>query len=364
MAIVGEQLLQPESGWQRIDDTNLNISYGSTWVLDTGTSTDYGTYVNKTIHCTFTNNDSCIFYIYSNNLRIVQQCHTNRTKNAKIIIDDTDEYTYSTYTSTFSNPAILVFEKLNLGKSIHKVEIYGEDLTTSSVLTLDAIDIDEDGYMLYCDDNDKLYYDVTPIMTSNNTPAPYVASASSRWDQNMYDAYSTFNSDYKYEWYGNGTTNQWLKIMLNNDRKFNEISFKAKEAYITNGAIFKKLDIQISENDSVYETICTLDNCDKSFWLSKDYINNDGKVYEFIVKFPKKIYSPKYVRFYAYNNNGSGTYISVGEINFLLDEKTPFYLIQDNTNGKKYSYDEVNNTLVEVTDTSILKADALNNTCI
>ena len=71
-----------------------------------------------------------------------------------------------------------------------------------------------------------------------------------------------------------------------------------------------------------------------------------------------------YYRLKINSNLGNTSFSHLGELRFLLAVETPFYLIQDNADNKIYNYDEENNTLVEVTDTSILKADALNNACI
>ena len=69
-------------------------------------------------------------------------------------------------------------------------------------------------------------------------------------------------------------------------------------------------------------------------------------------------------------NWSPNNYVSNINLKFLrmYNIKVPineaFYLIQDNTDDKIYNYDEENNQLVEVIDTSILHKDTLNNTCI
>ena len=347
MANIGDILTSPETGWQRIDDTNLNISYDSSWYRYSSPTSEY----NATIMLTETVNSSCIFYFYGTQLRIIDTMTKKRDSNVQITIDEVEE-NYSAYTSSTSGTyQVLVYEKLDLDKGIHKVKIKKISNDATKVC-LDAIDIDEDGYMVYCDDNGKLYYDVTPIMTSNTTPSPYVVSYSSVF-ADKYNAFQAFDG----ATYGDNTSfapnanNGWLCLDFGNKIKSNAFiigtgskSFFGKEAYP------KSIELSISDNNIEFSPV-------ENYTNIKEWTMLENR---------KFMFNTQNSRFYKINVPliGNAQYLNIAELRYLLAVETPFYLIQDNTNGKKYNYDEENNQLVEVTDTSILHKDALNNTCI
>ena len=78
MANIGEQLLQPEAGWRRIDDTFYTIKYSPNIIFASNNSETY----NLTNHTIQANDfDSYIeFYFYGTKLRIVGQVYSNRSK--------------------------------------------------------------------------------------------------------------------------------------------------------------------------------------------------------------------------------------------------------------------------------------------
>ena len=86
MANIGEQLLQPESGCRRIDDSNLNIKYIGNW--NTTSSASYN-YYNSTLHSTKGSVDNKIeFYFYGTKLSIISSYYTDMSSNISIEIDD------------------------------------------------------------------------------------------------------------------------------------------------------------------------------------------------------------------------------------------------------------------------------------
>ena len=68
MASIGDQLKTPESGWQRIDDYNMNIKYVGEWM----TMSNPNCY-NGSVHYLPTNiNDASVnFYFYGSKIRII-----------------------------------------------------------------------------------------------------------------------------------------------------------------------------------------------------------------------------------------------------------------------------------------------------
>lgn len=346
MANIGEQLLQPESGMQRIDDTNLNFNYiGTGW----NSKSNAAGYSNLTRSLTSYKEDYLEFFIYTSKLYILLSENTYTSSNIKITIDDL-EYTVNTSSTSAIFSKITHIEDFQT-KGIHYVKI---QTVNSGQLIFDAIDIDEDGYMCYCDDNGKLYYDVTPIMTSNTTPSGYEVSASSELtttgDYRAYKAFDGIVNDNNY-WITqiDKITNQYLRLSLSKETKINAI-------------------LMITDSKS---------NCPKDFILRGSNDGNDwGDIYKstfdnnskdltqlFFAPFSKyKFYELFFINNQGDTGDGGGRYIDISEIRFLLAVDTPFYLINDN--GKFYNYDEENDSLVEVEDSSILNENALNNTCI
>lgn len=148
MANIGDKLTSPESGWQRIDDSNVNIKYNGTWNTTTVTG-----YYNSTLHYSQTNNVSYVFYFYGTKVRIIANDTDGYVEDIDVIIDNSINDSYSLinkfpHTSNISNYSnILLCEKQGLTKTIHKVEVKCTNMNNAYSLSLDAIDIDDDGYM-------------------------------------------------------------------------------------------------------------------------------------------------------------------------------------------------------------------------
>ena len=357
MANVGEQLLQPESGWIGFDDSNINIKYDSNWMYTTNT-----VFYNSIIHYCHIDNGVMTFYVYGTKIRIIGNSSNAYTTKNIITIDGNDELLncYSDIDDgTSSVYQRLLYEKLDLEKKIHKIEI--KTVTESGkkyCIAFDRLDIDEDGYMVYCDENGKLYYDVTPIMTSNTTPAPYVASATNIHSSGVYKAYGAFDGDSLC----GGINSVHKGIVFDNHTGSLLLDFSKKQ--LVNNILLGIDVTNVLEKKSQPTTFKIYGSNDNSIFTEIIDITDN----EWDIKNNKNynFHNAKY-RFYKFellNNNGSDLYTIVGELRYLLAIDTPFYLIQDNINNKTYNYDEENNTLMEVTDTSILKEDALKNICI
>ncbi|AXR16950.1 MULTISPECIES: hypothetical protein [unclassified Bacillus (in: firmicutes)] len=141
---VGEQLLEPQRGWKRIDDTDNNIEYTGVWA----TSTADDRYYNNTFHYKHATSNtpadsnpvSIKFNFSGTKLRIIGLALSLYDANAKILIDGVEE------TINFFRPKdfppihkALIYEKTGLPNQLHTVEIKGK------FMNLDAIDIDESG---------------------------------------------------------------------------------------------------------------------------------------------------------------------------------------------------------------------------
>ncbi|MEG7871933.1 hypothetical protein J0799_27910 [Bacillus paranthracis] len=140
-AEVGDSLPKPELGWKRYDDTDPKINYGGSWLTTNNSPKSY----HKTAH--FRKNDSTDkdplsikFSFKGTKLRIIALRASVYQTDAKILIDGKEEIIdFYNNGDIFST---LVYEKTGLDSIIHKIEIYGTSMH------FDAIDIDEDGYLV------------------------------------------------------------------------------------------------------------------------------------------------------------------------------------------------------------------------
>ena len=91
MAKVGDRLTSPESGWQRINDTDSRIKYDGTWIIDS-----YGGFWDGNIHSTIEKGGGYfIFYLYGDKFRIIDHVYTNRSSKNNVYIDDEYVGSYS-----------------------------------------------------------------------------------------------------------------------------------------------------------------------------------------------------------------------------------------------------------------------------
>lgn len=136
MAIVGQQLVAPETGWQRIDDNDLNVTYsGSGWRSNSSDSPFGGSkMISSSLDAVIT------FNFTGTKLRLIGALSTNWSNVLQIEIDDIVE----TFTQHSSNVIgqVLNYEKLNLSDLEHFVKITNK---SNGYMGLDAIDIDDTG---------------------------------------------------------------------------------------------------------------------------------------------------------------------------------------------------------------------------
>ena len=130
--LYGYSLTSPESGWIRIQDTNEKIIYKGEW--ETRSHATRTSQVGAKIK----------FYFFGSKIRIINQLHNTCSNNISIKIDG-QESIFSEYIASGNPFNVVVFEKTNLEKTYHHIEIIAND---NKYVELDAIDIDEDGYLL------------------------------------------------------------------------------------------------------------------------------------------------------------------------------------------------------------------------
>lgn len=96
---------------------------------------------------------------------------------------------------------------------------------------------------------------VIPEMTSNNSPAPFVATASSVYPPLSgyeFDAWHSFNSD-NVQWYGGNKTNQYLQIDLGSPRKI--AGYRIIGTTVFTATIIKTWRLRASNDGSSWTTV-------------------------------------------------------------------------------------------------------------
>ena len=138
MAIVGEQLLQPETGWKRYDESNIRS------INKNCSSEANSAYYGGSITLLKSTDSSYKFKFYGNKLRLISDKNSNRPKdNTKITIDGI-EYVANSYNSQPISQ-VLAISLENLENSIHEVVI---SPVKEGFVVVDCIDINEDGYIV------------------------------------------------------------------------------------------------------------------------------------------------------------------------------------------------------------------------
>ena len=141
---IGEQLLKPDTGWKRIDDTESTIIYSGKWdYAGANLTSDAANYYNSSFHLTRNTSARIKFKFYGDRIRLIFIRNRDCSNSCYIKIDGT-EYKFSNYYATIQYQR-LVFQKDNLLNGFHDIEIRS---ATSNAFGLDAIDLVENGFLL------------------------------------------------------------------------------------------------------------------------------------------------------------------------------------------------------------------------
>ncbi|WP_432664902.1 cohesin domain-containing protein [Wukongibacter baidiensis] len=137
-ASVGEQLLQPESGWKRIDDKDSRFSY-SEGIINYSSNNFYNG------GCIYfdTEGEEIKFNFTGDKLRIIANNWNSYSDNISVIIDNQNYIMDQSTAESGGNVACSInFEKTDLSDSEHSVIIRTND---KFYCAFDAVDIDENG---------------------------------------------------------------------------------------------------------------------------------------------------------------------------------------------------------------------------
>ncbi|HBU84060.1 MAG TPA: hypothetical protein DEF35_20815 [Paenibacillus sp.] len=142
VAGIGSQLTVPEAGWQRYDDKDSMFLYKGNWGVPAQASAYGGSY--RTAGSPVTRDSHSVeFTFYGTKLRLFGVIFAQAPSQCFVEIDGT-EYTFSEYGNTVYQA--LVFEKIGLNLGNHKVKV--TSIATSGSFYFDAIDIDDNGYLV------------------------------------------------------------------------------------------------------------------------------------------------------------------------------------------------------------------------
>ncbi|KEQ23358.1 hypothetical protein ET33_17180 [Paenibacillus tyrfis] len=142
---VGQELKTPEAGWTRYDNSDSKILFpgGKVWTNSNPFNGSH-TYAESPFE-----NKYIMFKFYGTKLRIIDVLADNRARDGMTITIDGVSEVYSTYSSTTLWQR-LVYEKtgLNLGEHIVTIKPNIDKYTTSNYFSIDALDIDDTGYLI------------------------------------------------------------------------------------------------------------------------------------------------------------------------------------------------------------------------
>lgn len=170
-ATVGQPLTSPEAGWQRFDDSVINYE-GSGWSQSSSVSGRYMNYSTNQVSGDFSG--IAKFKFFGTKLRVI--AYTNNigstafSNNLQITIDG-ENYSFSEMYSLGEQR--LVFNIVDLSSTIHTVSIKTLSSSTLRGLNVDAIDIDDTGYIVGIN---------TPAAPTNLVATPSNSKVDLSWD--------------------------------------------------------------------------------------------------------------------------------------------------------------------------------------
>jgi hypothetical protein len=141
-AAVGGVVFSPEEGWKRYEQTEPNLNYTGTWLIYND--------IYETVKYTKTVGDTLLFKFKGTKFRIIDTRAANRADGIKIEVDGVAANYNSNGTTQYST---IMYEKLGLVDSVHTVVITG---TSTALTSLDAIDLNKEGYFVDPNDFDRL----------------------------------------------------------------------------------------------------------------------------------------------------------------------------------------------------------------
>ena len=147
--------------------------------------------------------------------------------------------------------------------------------------------------------------DITPVMTSNNTPSPYVVTASSVLNS-TYQPYRVFDSNSNTIYHSALGAQQWIKIDFGSIMKISAFSMSATTDMSFNGTP-KYFILYGSNDDLIYEKIHQEEN-------EINWIAGETRLYKLSQEVSFRYYKLSIVSTVTYN------YVTITEIGFYQDD--------------------------------------------
>ncbi|RRJ66412.1 hypothetical protein EHV15_28435 [Paenibacillus oralis] len=148
MAIVGQPLTEPESGWKRYEATASIVKGKGNLIINSNVG-----YSNGNALYLMQKGESFLFDFIGDKVRITDVLAPTRTDKIVVKIDGVLVGEFSEYTTDANQFKTLVFEKKGLNYSRHTVELISDKQNSSNYnMSLDLIDIDSSGRILHPDE--------------------------------------------------------------------------------------------------------------------------------------------------------------------------------------------------------------------
>ncbi|MGN7411889.1 hypothetical protein [Paenibacillus sp. SAF-068] len=223
MATVGDILTAPDVGWKRIEENNPSITYVGSWSRQTNSSASSGYYQRMT-----SPNGSFKFSFFGERLRILVATFYVSEK-IRVRLDEV-ETVLDMPTPTSDRKQVIFFEKLNLTKKTHTLEVICDHPdNTQHDFYLDAIDVAvEVGDQLSVPDVGwKRYDNDTAIKYSNHFWKSATANASNYGVAGLYTA----DDDAKIQFLFRGTKIRVIQRTYSDERTVNISIDGVKESF-------------------------------------------------------------------------------------------------------------------------------------
>lgn len=177
--------------------------------------------------------------------------------------------------------------------------------------------------------------DITPVMTSNNAPVPYVVSSSTFFTgQEPYKAFDGVDNIANNAWVtSSGNTTGWIKLDLSMEMKCNAFSITSRSTggisgtppvHVGTTETPKSFKLYGSDDDLSYDLILSLEN--EVLWTPQE-----TRLYNF----PFEV-TYRYYKIIISANNGYSSYLGIGEIKFYQDDGTT-PVIENRNNSLRYT---------------------------
>jgi hypothetical protein len=162
--------------------------------------------------------------------------------------------------------------------------------------------------------------DITPVMTSNTTPSPYVVSASSTYSTytGVWTIFDGVNSSTDtMTWASASTPTGWIKIDFGSIKKVDAFTMYRRKYIDPSDLTPKSFILYGSNDDIIYEQLLSVNN--QILWTV-----GEGRLY--------KINSSVNYRYYRINiaEGNTGSIIGIGELKFWQDDGTTTSVINKN----------------------------------